>query len=152
MKKIFSILVLYCVLIMPSSAESNQRHLGDWVTTTPDGFALIWRFTETSLIYDGTGKNNITNSYTIDYNQSPIWLDIQMNYSVSINSTDVNKTDNVKCIVEFLSVDSFRVVGEVIRPEGFNGAKNILIFRRKTKIVQQAGPAYPPQGVGSADP
>ena len=99
-----------------------------------DGETIRWVFGETQLVQHTYGEV-ITNSYTIDYLHDPILLDITVEYKIPTNSTIATSLGPMKCIMQFLDISRFRVVGEYMkskpRPITFEGIENILIFTKE---------------------
>ena len=83
---------------------------------------VVWILDETTLSFTVDDKSE-TNSYTIDYTQNPI----------SLETTILGK--KVRCIMEFLDENTFRITGEddeeAPRLRSFDGAEDIITFRRK---------------------
>ena len=64
-----------------------------------------------------------TSNYAIDYTKEPIWFD------------SVISGKKIRCIMEFMGNDTFRITGEYNegepRPVSFEGAEDILNFSRE---------------------
>jgi len=94
-----------------STSINEQKHLGEWVSTSKDGsqISLILKADSTAIFIDGNSvlmgaKNEKLNrelkvNYLIDYSKDPIWLDI------ILSGKSDEKTDayQLKGIVRFLT-------------------------------------------------
>ncbi|MBN2315714.1 MAG: hypothetical protein JXM79_17430 [Sedimentisphaerales bacterium] len=117
------IVTSWFIPILCSCAQTSRQHLGLWEATVPGNDVITWRITD--RVIEMTGSEPMSCYYTIDYSKTPIWLDF------------TRDKENVRCIMEFLSDDSFKITGEEDsdkpRPANFREAKDILRFRRIKK-------------------
>ncbi|MBN2138424.1 MAG: hypothetical protein JW720_11515 [Sedimentisphaerales bacterium] len=119
-------IVLPLVLITCSCVSPEQRrHIGRWEATGVgrDQYVIVFAANDKAQVTTPNGTYDGT--YLIDYTTTPIRL----------NVTWDDKT--VKCIMEFLNDESFKVIGEdepgKLRPLDFEPAEDIVVFVKTDK-------------------
>lgn len=123
--KRYILALLYSVMAMTigcTMLKSQSSHVGTWEADVGGHEKLIWVIDNTTLTFTLDGQTE-SQPYTIDYTKTPIWFDT------------VIAESNVRCIMEFLDDDTFRITGvddeNAPRLTSFDGAKDILTFKRK---------------------
>ena len=112
-------------LLLCSCASSKRRHLGTWDATGIGQDQFTVKFIDKTAVEVTTPDGTFAGEYVIDYTQTPIRLDVTWD----------DKT--VKCIMEFLDDDSFKVIGEdepaKLRPLSFNPVEDVVVFEKRQK-------------------
>jgi len=82
-------------------------------------------FIDKTAVEMTTPDGTFAGEYVIDYTQTPIRLDVTWDGK------------SMKCIMEFLGNDSFKVIGEddpdKLRPLSFNPVEDVVIFDKRPK-------------------
>ncbi len=121
----FSILLLLAAFVLSSCASSSRRHLGTWEATEFHEGKYALTFTEDEKTQVTTPEGTYSGEYIIDYSKRPIHLDV------------VWKDQTVKCLMEFLGKDSFRIIGEddagKLRPLKFEPEQEVVVFKKTNK-------------------
>ena len=117
------IVAIPLALVLCSCARTNQRHIGTWRSIVPGMGELTWAIGDKTIEMAATNPDEKeSGQYTIDYARTPIELDITL----------PGKT--IRCIMEFIDKDSFKVVGEKDpnepRPGSFEPERDVILFTR----------------------
>lgn len=122
MKRLFIVPLLAFVLC--SCAPTNRRHLGTWEATGMRDYYVIAKISDKAIEIT-TPDKTYSSEYMIDYTKTPMWLDMAWDKKM------------VRCIMEFIDKDSFRIIGEneadKPRPSAFEPAKDVVLFQRMEK-------------------
>jgi len=112
-------------LLLCSCASSKRRHLGTWDATGIGQDRFTVNFIDKTAVEMTTPDGTFAGEYVIDYTQEPIRLDVMWD------------SKSMKCIMEFLGDDSFKVIGEddpeKLRPISFNPVEDVVIFDKRPK-------------------
>ena len=113
------------------SAESPQ--IGSWAMEGMEDSGFCWTFTEQLVIMDDGYSLAQTNHYSIDYSQSPAWLDVG----------PTNET--IRFVIAFDGHDTLKlgISGESpeLRPASFDEADAVMVYKRKA--VAKKEPVHP---------
>lgn len=108
-----------------SCGSSKKRHIGTWEATgiSEDGYTV--KFARNNKAEVTTPEGVYPGEYTIDYKKTPARLDVAWD----------GKT--VKCILEFLDEERFKIIGESdpgkLRPLAFEPVEDVVVFKKVKK-------------------
>lgn len=118
-------IVLPLAVMLCSCASPEKRHIGTWEATgiAESGYAVkLARKGEAEIT---TPEGTFSGQYVIDYTKIPVRLDVTWD----------GKT--VKCILEFIDKETFKIVGESdpgkLRPLAFEPAEDVVVFKKVEK-------------------
>jgi len=121
------IIVLPLAAMLCSCAPANRRHLGEWKSIVP-GIGELSLKIDQRTIEMTTSDGVQSGEYTIDYGKTPIWLDVSWGGEI------------VRCIVEFIDRNTFRIIGEddvdKPRPSSFAPEEDVVLLQRVKKKGQ----------------
>jgi len=118
------IIVPLLAFVLCSCAPTNRGHLGTWEATGMPDYYVVAKISDKAIEIT-TPEGTDSGQYAIDYTKTPIWFDFTSRGKV------------VRCIMEFIDKDSFRIIGEdeadIPRPGEFEPAKDVVLFQRMEK-------------------
>jgi hypothetical protein len=121
------IIVLPLAVMLCSCASANRKHLGEWKSIVP-GMGQVGLKIDRKTVEMTTSDGVQSGEYTIDYGKTPIWLDVSWGGEI------------VRCIMEFIDRDTFRIIGEddanKPRPSSFAPEEDVVLFQRVKKKGQ----------------
>jgi hypothetical protein len=121
------IIVLPLAVMLCSCAPANRKHLGEWKSIVP-GIGELSLKIDQKTIEMTTPEGVQSGEYTIDYAKTPIQLDVSWG------------GDIVRCIIEFIDRDTFKIIGEdeanKPRPSSFAPEEEVVLFQRVKKKAQ----------------
>jgi len=123
------IIVLPLAAMLCSCAPANRRHIGEWKSIVP-GIGQVSLKIDERTVEMTTSDGVQSGEYTIDYGKTPIQLDVSWG------------GDIVRCIVEFIDRNTFRIIGEdnanKPRPSSFAPEEEVVMFQRVKKKAQSS--------------
>src|SRR4030042_1475891 len=136
------IIVLPLAVMLCSCASPNRKHLGQWKWIVP-GMGQVSLKIDQRTVEMTTSDGVQSGEYTIDYAKTPIQLDVSWGDEI------------VKCIIEFIDRDTFRIIGEddadKPRPSSFAPEEDVVLFQR-VKKKGQPSPGTGSKPAGSVSP
>jgi len=123
------IIVLSLAVMLCSCAPANRRHLGEWKSIVPGMGQVSLKIDQRTV--EMTSPDGVqSGEYTIDYGKTPIQLDVSWGGEI------------VRCIVEFIDRNTFRIIGEddagKPRPSSFAPEEDVVLFQRVKKKAQSS--------------
>jgi len=123
------IIVLSLAVMLCSCAPANRRHIGQWKSIVPGMGQVSLKIDQRTV--EMTSPDGVqSGEYTIDYGKTPIQLDVSWGGEI------------VRCIVEFIDRNTFRIIGEddagKPRPSSFAPEEDVVLFQRVKKKAQSS--------------
>ena len=164
MKPILALVIVFAVSLtaLADDVESNAYLDVNRAINTARGYVQDGAISYFNAPLAWTNLALKTLTYDFDSSFSPITLTATIKSSVQSNAVSTNVTDITSDEVE-IHMDNFGVmVGNAISlghtgrmisgPSSDDIIPPQVIIEKEPECVQQGGPGYPPQGVGSPDP
>ena len=164
MKPIFAFAIIYAVSLtaLAADVESNAYLDVKHALHTARGYVQDGTITyfDAPLTWTNLALKRLT--YNLDSPNRPISLTATIKSSVQSNAVSTNVTDIISDEVT-IYLDNFGIMigneiflghtGHLISgPSSDDVIPPQVIIEKEPECVQQGGPGYPPQGVGSPDP